>query len=60
MKLKNLLKIVGIVFIADVIQNFILLAFFNVPFGKQTIIGTLVLTALLTISFKYFKILKDD
>ena len=60
MKIKNLLKTAGIVFLADVIENFILLAFFSVPFSKQTIIGTLVLTALLTLILKQTNIIKND
>ncbi len=56
---KKFLKTMGIIFLADFIQNIIFLFFFNVSINKQTLILSAILTVVLSFLLKYLDLIKE-
>lgn len=59
LKLPTKLKVMLAIFIANAIENTILLFFFGFSLTKQSIIGILIFTALLTSILSQINVLKD-
>lgn len=56
---KMILKILGIIFVVDLISNIILLLLFEIPLNQQTLIIAGVFTIVLTLILKQAGVLND-